>query len=232
MRGHSGIATREVRGSKGLTVPHLVGDTNNGLRVVEATTVVEEVAAGFAVAVLGQEFSSPKPVVLLDGREHVSGGQVWLGHERSVDVDKLVLRMDSLLTTTLRDIEQHDPLIPRSTQGPVACRELHRDQGSADTTSVALLRAFADGSLMMIRMQRSEGGAGASDPVTAADSLSRCTRAPILVVVGDSLGASRPVAGCRLADGRRCFARSAMGGTGEQPGRVVAPVQLGGRAGP
>jgi hypothetical protein len=115
LRGHGGIATREVHGSKRLTVPHLVGDTHDGLGVVKATTVVEEVATGFPVAVLGQEFSPPEPVELLDGGEYVSGGDVWLGHERSVD--KLLLRMNSPVPPTpLGTPNRGDPLTPRSTQ--------------------------------------------------------------------------------------------------------------------
>jgi hypothetical protein len=54
------------------------------------------------------------------------------------------------------------------------------------------------------------------------------TVSQILKGVRDFLGASWAVAGCRFTDGRRCVARCPIGGAGQQPGTVVAAVQLGG----
>jgi hypothetical protein len=68
-----------------------MGDTNDGLRVVETTAMIEEVTARFAVTVLGEELSSSESVELLHGGEYVGGGDVWLDHRRSVD--KLVQGM-------------------------------------------------------------------------------------------------------------------------------------------
>lgn len=82
-RGHGGVAAGEVLGDEWLTVPDLVGDTNDGLRVVEATAVMEEVAVRFAVAVLAEKLGPSEPVELLDDGEYVGGGDVWLARRRA-----------------------------------------------------------------------------------------------------------------------------------------------------
>lgn len=93
--GNGGIAAGEILGGEWLAMPDLMGDPNDGSGVVEATTVIEEVAAGFAVVVLGEEFGPSEPVELLDSGEYVGGGDVWLGHERNID--RLTRGVDSLL---------------------------------------------------------------------------------------------------------------------------------------
>jgi hypothetical protein len=112
--GNGGVAAGEILGSEWLAMPDPVGHPNDGFGVVEATAVIEEVAAGFAVVVLGEKFGPSEPVELLDGGEYVGGGDVWLGHERSID--RLAQGVENLLLARPFGIRTDDRLTPRSTQ--------------------------------------------------------------------------------------------------------------------
>ena len=92
--------------------------------------------------VLGQEFGQPKPVKLLDGGEYVSGGDAWLGHERSVD--KLLLCIDfATADSPFGTLYPDDPLTPRSTRTCSLALDLRRNQLAHGAAGAGLSSALS-----------------------------------------------------------------------------------------